>query len=323
MSPRPAVVVLGAGSRDDLPGVEALEALADLRYAASRERLLEALPGAEILFGWDFADASLAEGWAAADALRWVHWGGAGVDAALFPALRESSIPLTSSRGVFDQAMAEYVAGLVVALAKRLPETLALQARREWRWRMSERLAGRPALVVGAGSIGRAVARALTGLGLEVSGVARRQRDRDPDFVAVHGRGGLDAALATADFVVITTPLTDETRGLFDAARIARMHRGARLVNVGRGPVVDEAALVEALAEERIAGAALDVFVDEPLDAESPLWTMPNVIVSPHMSGDFLGSHEALVALFADNLRRYVAGDSLLNPVDKGLGYVR
>ena len=322
MSRRPTVVVFGAGGAEDLPGVEALESLADLRYARGRG-LLDALPGAEVLFGWDFSDVGLAEGWSAADALRWIHWGGAGVDAALFPELRDSAIALTSSRGVFDRAMAEYVAGLVLALAKRLPETLALQRRREWRWRMSERLAGRPALVVGAGSIGRAVARALNGLGLEVSGVARSARHRDSDFVAVHGRDGLDAALGEADFVVITTPLTEETRGLFDAARIARMRPGARLVNVGRGPIVDEAALTEALASGSLGGAALDVFVEEPLAGESPLWAMENVIVSPHMSGDFFGSHEALVALFAQNLRRYVAGEPLLNPVDKRLGYVR
>nr|WP_245585554.1 D-2-hydroxyacid dehydrogenase [Pseudonocardia asaccharolytica] len=287
----------------------------ELRFATA-DTLAGALPGAEALFVWDFTSDAVRTAWAAADTLRWVHTASAGVDRLVFPGLVDSDVVLTNSRGVFDTPMAEYVAGLVLALAKDLPRTLAQQARREWRHRETEQLAGARAVVVGGGPIGRAIASMLTAIGLRVELVSRRA---DPP---VHGIDKLAGLLPDADYLVLAAPLTEQTRGLLDAAALRLLPRNARVINVGRGALVVEPDLVDALAEGRIAGAALDVFETEPLPSDSPLWTMPRVIVSPHMSGDTVGWQHNLVALFADNLARYRSGRPLRNVVDKTRGYV-
>jgi phosphoglycerate dehydrogenase-like enzyme len=229
---------------------------------------------------------------------------------------------LTNSRGVFDGAIAEYVLGLIIAFAKGFPETMALKEQRIWQHRLAERIAARRVLVVGVGGIGRAIARLLHGAGMEVQGVGRSERGSDPDFGLVHAQSELDRLLPEADFVVVAAPLTERTAGLFGARQFRAMKPAARFINVGRGAIADQDALVAALAEKQIAGAALDVFEQEPLPPQSPLWEMPSVIVSPHMSGDFAGYHEALAKLFSDNFRRFRSGASLRNVVDKELGYV-
>lgn len=318
----PIIAVQGVSDLDEVPGLAAAAAHCELRAAADAAALRKALAGADVLLGWNFAARDLQEAWDAAGALRWIHWCGAGVDAALFEALVASPVLLTNARGVFDAAMAEYTLGLVLAMAKQLPRTLELQRERRWQHRLTETIAGRRALVVGAGSIGRAIARQLRAAGLRVDGVARSGRAADPDFDTLHGQAELDAQLPGADYVILITPLTPATRGLFDAARIARMAAHARFINLGRGALVEEDALIEALAGARLAGAALDVFASEPLPGDSPLWTLPNVIVSPHMSGDFIGSKPALAERFFANLSRYEAGQPLLNVVDKRAGFV-
>lgn len=323
---RPVVAVLHG--KDRPIGLDAVAEAAEIRYATTVDELRSALSGAQAMFVADFRSGMLREAWPHARDLKWIHHGGAGVDPLLLPELVGSPVVLTNSRGIFDRAMAEYVLGLVLALAKDLPRTLDLQRRREWRHRETERLDGRTVLVVGAGSIGREIARFLHGAGMRVLGVARRARrsaDRgspDDAFERVVGTDDLPAVLPEADYVVLALPLTPETRGLFGADALARMKRTARLINVGRGAVVDQAALVEALRSGRIAGAALDVFADEPLPADHPFWDLPGVIVSPHMSGDFVGWREAVPALFVENFRRWRAGAPLLNVVDKARGYV-
>jgi phosphoglycerate dehydrogenase-like enzyme len=222
---------------------------------------------------------------------------------------------------VFDEPMAEYVLGLVLALAKAFPRTLQAQRERRWDYRTVERVQGKRALVVGSGSIGRAIARLLRAAGLQVEGVGRRARAQDADFGVVHAVGDLNRVLGAADYVVLITPLTAQTRGLFDAARFAAMAPQARFINVGRGALVDEAALLAALRSGAIAGAALDVFVTEPLPEHSPMWDAPNLIVSPHMSGDTHDYRQAVAARFAENLRRFAAGQPLENLIDKALGF--
>jgi phosphoglycerate dehydrogenase-like enzyme len=322
VSSRTVVVVQGAGNAGQVPGIEGAEAHAELRFATTAEELEQHLPGVEVLLGWDFREAGLETAWRNADRLRWIHWAGAGVDAVLFPELIASDVILTNSRGIFDRAMAEYVLGLILAFAKRFPESFGLQAERQWRHRLNEQVKDRRVLVVGVGSIGREIARLLRAAGLRVEGVGRRARGADPDFSVIHAREDLHTVLPRADYVVIIVPLTDETRQLIGAAELKAMKSTARLINLARGQVLDEAALVQALARGDIAGAALDVFEVEPLPAESPLWSMDNVIVSPHMSGDFFGYPEAVVQVFVENLRRYRAGESLLNVVDKCRGFV-
>jgi phosphoglycerate dehydrogenase-like enzyme len=214
------------------------------------------------------------------------------------------------------------VLGLILAFAKDLAVTLDLQRERTWRHRETERIHGRRVLVVGTGPIGRAIGRLLSAAGMTVTGMGRRARPGDPDLGPVHASSELGSLLPEVDYVVIAAPLTDQTRAMFDAATFERMRPSARLINVARGPIVVEEDLVAALHKGEIAGAALDVLVAEPLPPDHPLWTAPNVIISPHMSGDFIGWLDALARLFTRNFRRWLAGEELLNVVDKQLGYV-
>ncbi len=291
--------------------------LGEPRLASNADELAKALPGTEVLLVWDFTSDAVRDAWPAADsALRWVHTASAGVDRVIFPGIVESSVTVTNSRGVFDIPMAEYVLGLVLAMAKDLPRTLALQAEHEWRHRETESIAGRTAVVVGSGPIGRAIARLLEAAGMRVELVGRRRA------AGRHGMDDLPALLPTSDWLVLAAPLTDATRGMLDATAIAALPTTARVINVGRGALVVEGDLVEALHAGRIAGAALDVFEHEPLTPASPLWDVPGLIISPHMSGDLVGWRDSLAELFADNLARYVTGKPLRNVVDKKLGYV-
>jgi phosphoglycerate dehydrogenase-like enzyme len=304
-----------------VPGIEALAGEAELRFAPDTATLRQALDGAEILFGWSFNAENLRDAWDCTGALRWIHWSGAGVDALMFPELVTSAITLTNTRGVYDRAMAEYVLGLIIAFAKRFPESMTAQAERRWQHKLTERIEGQHALIVGAGSIGREIARLLRAAGMTVAGVGRAARAADPDFGAVHAYDDLNDVLGDADYVIGILPLTEATQNAFGAAQFAAMKPTARFINMGRGPSVDEAALDAALEAGEIAGAGLDVFVAEPLPAESPLWSRPDVIVSPHMSGDYYGHEDDVAALFIDNYHRYRAGEPLRNVIDKQRGF--
>ncbi|WP_168588834.1 D-2-hydroxyacid dehydrogenase [Saccharopolyspora sp. ASAGF58] len=319
ISRTPTVVVLHDGN----PPAEMarIQDYAELRYADADE-LATALPGADVLFVWDFRSDAITSAWPHADALRWLHAASAGVDHLLFPALRDSEVLLTNSRGVFDRPMAEYVLGAVLTFAKDLHTTLRLQDRKQWRHRVTERIEGKNALVVGTGPIGRAIARQLTAAGLSVSGAGRVGRSGDPDFGDVHASSDLAHVIGAFDYVVLAAPLTEQTKGLVDAEVLAHCRPGARLINVGRGELVAETDLIAALRAGKLAGAALDVFETEPLPETSPLWELPNVLVSPHMSGDTVGWVDELVNLFLTNLRSYTDGTQLRNVVDKHRGYV-
>jgi phosphoglycerate dehydrogenase-like enzyme len=318
----PVVAVLDREHGPRPPGLEPVAEMAAVRYAASVQELEDALADADVLLVWDFRSPKLRTAWPQARRLKWVHVAGVGVEAVLFPELVSSRVILTNSRGVFDQAIAEYVLGLILMFAKGVPTTLDLQRRHVWQHRETERLVGQTVLVVGAGGIGRAIGRLARGVGLRVVGVARTARASDPDLGRVVALRDLEALLTDADYVVIALPLTSETKGMFGAAAFGRMKPTARLINVARGPIVDEEALIDALRAKRIAGAALDVFTDEPLPADHPFWDLPGVIVSPHMSGDFTGWAAGLSQLFVDNFRRWRRGEPLLNVVDKRRGYV-
>lgn len=316
---KPTLVVLCG--KDRPPAMESVEEAAEVRYADA-DGLADALPGADVLFVWDFLSDAVEGAWHAADNLRWVHIAGAGVDKLLFPELVTSDVTLTNSRGVFDSSIAEYVLGAVLAFAKDMPHSWELQRERRWQHRETERIGGRSALVVGTGPIGAAAARALSAAGMRVSGIGRHARTGDPDFGTVHSSDELTRHLPDADFVVALAPLTEQTNGMFDARAFAAMKPSARLINVGRGALVVTSDLVAALRQGELAGAALDVFETEPLPEDSPLWTMPGVLVTPHMSGDFLGWKTALAELFVENFRLWVAGERVPHIVDKQRGYV-
>ncbi|MGW4907999.1 D-2-hydroxyacid dehydrogenase [Streptomyces sp. NPDC004270] len=275
------------------------------------------LPAADALLVWDFASHAVREAWPGEGPRpRWVHTASAGVDHLMCPELAASDTIVTNARGVFDRPIAEYVAALVLAIAKDLPETLGLQRERTWRHREARRVGGTRACVVGSGPIGRAIVRTLKALDITTALVGRVPR------TGIHGPDDLDRLMSRADWVIAAAPLTEQTRGMFDAHRFGVMQPSACFINVGRGQLVDEDALVRALTRRWIAAAALDVFTTEPLPADSPLWDVPGLIVSPHMSGDTIGWRDELGTQFVELYERWAAGRSLLNVVDKKRGYV-
>ncbi|WP_234706047.1 D-2-hydroxyacid dehydrogenase [Mycolicibacterium setense] len=316
---RPVIAVLCERVTDRVPGLDGVDA--EFRYCDA-DGLAQAVAGAQALLLWDYFSTALRGVWTHAHALEWVHVAAAGVDTLLFDGLRDSDVVVTNARGVFDRPIAEYVLGAVIAYAKGSQASFDLQRRHEWRHRETRGVAGAHALVVGTGGIGREIARLLRAAGLVVRGAGRVAVERDPDFDTVVGSTELAAAVGWCDHLVLAAPLTPATRGLVDAAVLAAMKPDAHLVNIARGPLVDEDALLAALTERRIGGATLDVFDTEPLPAEHPLWDAPGAVITAHMSGDVVGFRDTLAAQFADNARRWLLGQPLLNVVDKKLGYV-
>lgn len=321
MTDRAGVLVVGAAAEDTPPALGTAADIVDLRFAATAEEVAPAIGGADVVFAWRAHRDLLRPAWGGATSLRWIQTASAGVDALLFPALVESDVVVTNARGIFDAAIAEWVVGMLVVFAKNVLGVLERQRRHEWRHELTEPLAGKRLLVVGVGGIGHAVARVTTALGMQVRGVGRTTRAGDELFGVVLGADELPDGLGWADYVVNVLPGTAGTRHAFDAGAFGAMRPGARFLNVGRGSTVDEGALIEALRCGRLSGAALDVFEQEPLPGDSPLWDLPNVVVFPHMSGDYAGWRESVVELFLENLGRYLRGEPLRNVVDKRLGY--
>ena len=316
------LLVNGATSADELPGFDVLKIPGEVCFAPDQPSLQQHLPGTDVLLGWNFRGRQLQDSWSAVDSLKWIHWCGAGVDAVLFPELANSDVVLTNSRGIFDTAMAEYVLGYMLYEVKKFPATLAAQKEKRWDYKMTRKLAGQTAAIVGVGSIGREVARLLQAVGVNTIGVGRSERDNDALFGRIRSVSDVHDIVADVDWVVGVLPSTAKSDGIFDAEFFSAMNSSARYINIGRGRAQDETALVAALEKGSIAGAMIDVFCEEPLPTESPLWNAPNLFVSPHMSGDFAEFEEDLVKLFLKNMQHYVDGYSLLNVVDKRLGFV-
>lgn len=243
--------------------------------------------------------------------LAWLQSCTAGTDDPVFAHVTAKGATLTNAVGAAAPSIAQTVMLYLLALSRDLPAVLRAQAARTWQPLASVDLDGMRLGIVGFGAIGQEIARLASAFGVEVIGVRRRVRG-DED-VTVWPTDRLPELLAWADAIVATAPLTDETRGMFDADAFAAMRPGAWFVNVGRGDVVDEAALVEALATGHLGGAALDVFATEPLPPDSPLWTMPNVIVTPHSSGETDRTRRRSAELFVDNFERWAAGAPLRN----------
>jgi phosphoglycerate dehydrogenase-like enzyme len=268
---------------------------------------------AEILYAWNFPRHLLPR----AKRLRWVQNMGAGVERFLVPELPKG-VMLTRIAGIFGPWMAEYVMGWCLWHTQRTELFRAQQRERRWRQVDPRRLNGAELCIVGLGDIGRTIARAARGLGLRVTGVSQSGR-KTSGVERVYRARDLSKPLPSADFVVLTVPLTPATRGLMGARELATMKSSAWLVNIGRGPVVDEAALLDALSSKRIGGAILDVFNEEPLPAGHPLWELENVVITPHISGP--STPEEIGPIFDDNLRRYLARRPLRFQVDRKRGY--
>ena len=288
------------------------------------ERVVEELADAELAITWSLRGRQIA----AAKKLRWIHSTAAAVHALMTPELRASDVVVTSSRAVHGPVVAEHALALCFAMAKRLPK--AMQAQQQHHWAQLEisngeirprELRGSTLLLVGMGTIGASLATLAKGLGMRVVGVREHPQHGDASVDAMYGFQQFEEALPQADFVVLAVPVTPKTHHLMNGRRLALLKRTAYLVNVGRGVLIDEEALIEALRQQRIAGAALDVTEEEPLPAESPLWSLKNVLITPHLAGYADKMWERHYDLYSDNLRRYLAGHPLLWTVDKERGY--
>jgi glyoxylate/hydroxypyruvate reductase A len=285
-----------------------------LHVCAAAEDALRVAPEVEVIYGWKVPPAVYEK----AARLTWVQATGAGVDWALVPEL-PPHVVVTRAPGVFGPWMAEYVLGWCAFVTQRIETYRAAQ--RDHRWMdtvLPGRLRGSTMLVVGLGDIGRTIARAARGVGMRVLGMSRRGRPV-PGVERVYRPSALRRALAAADWVVLTVPLTPATRGLLGAPELAAMKPSAWLLNIARGAIVDEAALLEALQRRTIAGAVLDVFSTEPLPPRHPFWDLDNVVITPHISGP--STPEEIAPVFADNLARYLAGRPLRHVVDRRRAY--
>jgi len=279
------------------------------------------LDDAEVLFlRWGIGEETFQRLVASIPNLRWVHTISAGVDHLLSPQLSASDIILTNASGVFDVPIAELILSYMLAVVKRLPEFFDQQQSHRWHQLGLGELQGQTVGIIGMGSIGAEVARLCRAFGMHVLGL-RRHPSPGEHADEVLPPAHLHSLLARSDFVVVTAPLTAETRGMIGRAELAAMKPDAWLINIGRGAILDEEALIEALQDHDIGGACLDVFVEEPLPEHSPLWSLPNVIITPHNAGSSPHVQRREEELFLENLRRYVAGEPLLNMVDKHAGY--
>ena len=294
----------------------------DFRPAYTVEAQLREVPDAEVQFG-----LMSGEVFRAAKQLRWFHFIGIGFDVVLkgAPGLVESDVVMTNARETHVIAMADHALAMVLAFAHRVPDLV--EDRRAHRWdtlkyqgAMRE-LAGTTMGVLAMGDIGRAVARRASGFDMKVYGIDVLQMDPPEGVQKVWGPERLDEVLALSDWFVVTAPLIDSTRGLLDRERLARLKRGAYVIVVSRGGIVLEDALAEALSSGHVAGAALDAVDPEPLADDSPLWDLPNVIMSPHVSADSPEMWERRRQIFKENLRRHLAGETLLNICDKKKGF--
>lgn len=318
---KPQILVLVGDGEPELPGLEAIHDDADIRHVDSEAELHQYLPDSDILVVTDFRSELLQRNWPEQHRIRWVHATSAGVDVLMFEQLVHSDIVLTNARGVFDRGIAEYVLGAIMMFAKDFIGNIQLQQQRHWQHRDTELALDRQVLILGVGAIGQHVAELLSLAGLRVSGIGRSAREQPP-FEQIYAQQQLREQLPNCDYLVIAAPLTAETHGLIDYDTLCYMKPGARLINVARGPIVNTDDLVRALEEKRIAGAALDVFEEEPLPAEHPLWDLPQVMISAHMAGDVIGWRRTLGEQFVANFRRWQRSEPLLNRVDKLHGFV-
>jgi phosphoglycerate dehydrogenase-like enzyme len=280
------------------------------------------LAEAEVIAAYHFSAEQLAQ----CRKLRWLHLGAAGIEKSLSPELVNSGVVVTNARGIHGDRMAEFVLGAILFLANRFD--IAVRSQFEKKWRQKEMIKGRLAVagktagIAGMGAIGTEIARWCSALGMPVIGLRRDATLPKPEFVSeIFSNTQIAEFLRRSDFVVLALPLTAETRGWLSAERLAAMKAGAHLINIGRGDLVDETVLIEMLRGRKIAGAVLDVFQIEPLPEDHPFWQMDNVLVTPHISGNFEDYVDRIGEQFAENLARYIRGEALLNVVDKARGY--
>lgn len=293
-------------------------------HATDDDARVRGLENCDVAFTWIMSASELAR----ASRLRWVHSSAVAVETLCLPELFARNVIVSNSRGVQSAPIAEHVFSVLLALAKQLP--FVLERQREHRWAQNELvgdrlpwlLKGKTLGLIGAGTIGSEIARLAAAFGMKVIAVTRRPKGQSIAGIdELLAPDHLDAMLGRSDVVVVAAPLTAETLNLIGAAELARMKRDSLLINVGRARIVDHEALADAIASGHIGGASLDVFHREPLPPDDRLWTLPNVILTPHTSGFRHGHWDAVIDLFSENLRRFQAGEPVHFRVEPALGY--
>ncbi|MGO4880280.1 MAG: D-2-hydroxyacid dehydrogenase [Bryobacteraceae bacterium] len=290
-----------------------LEVLPDtVRIAAGNrvEAFTDAAPEADVILNWTGSRDLLRQVWRMAPRVRWIHSRSAGLDELLFPELTESAVILTNARGVFSEILGEFVIAAVLFFAKGLRRMVRSQEAGVWDQFDTVEVSSQTMGVIGMGDIGKAAARRAEAMGMRVTGLRRAdgpERKRE--------------LLAQSDYLVLSAPLTPDTRGIVGDAELRAMKPSAVLINVGRGPLVDEDALIAALTEKRIGGAALDVFNQEPLPGGHAFYKLDNLLLSAHAADHTSDWQQRAMQLFLDNFERYRKGDALVNVVDKRRGY--
>jgi len=290
----------------------------------SYDRVPEEIADADAFIGWNLRP----EQFQIAKNLRWIHSPAAAVHQLMYPELMNSNVILTNSTSVHAPVVAEHAIAVLLAMAKRLPQSIHYQTRKIWAqellWNEYPRpreVSGATVLVLGLGGIGCEFAVRAKALGMKVLAIRENPAKGAGPADAVYGLEHLDELLPQADFVLLCTPVTPATTGIINQQRLQKMKHSAYLINVARGPLIDDVALVEAIQQQRIAGAALDVFVEEPLPADSPYWSLENVLITPHTAAVTEKLWDRHYDLIVENLNRLLAGKPLLNEVDKKRGY--
>lgn len=291
----------------------------EIRIATDEEKAKSYIEDAEVVMGNRYFIQSLPY----ARKLRWMQSNSVGVDIILQKKelLIEKGILLTCARGVYDQELTEHTLALVLALSRSVHIFRDHQHKHLWERHRLITLEGKKCMILGWGSLARRVAITLSGLGMVVSGARNQETDSTDGHFAIYSRSSWKNRLSNTDFLVICLPKTPETINCVGAGELSLLPSGAFIINIGRGGTLDEAALLEQIRESRLAGAALDVFTEEPLPASSPLWDEPRILVSPHAGRSLEGPDYRWFGLFEENLRRYLCGMPLLNIVDYGKGY--
>jgi len=318
------VLVLANPTEPQLAMLEALPPETSLAVGDTLEAFVRAAPEATVIFSWSIGRELLQPVWGMCPNVRWVHSRSAGLDGVLFPELIASPALLTNGSGVFSESLSEFFLAVILFFAKNFRRLVRSQEAGRWDPFNVVGVAGQTVGIIGYGDIGRACAAEARAMGMRVLAVKRHgpgAGQTDPLVDRTYGRDGLDEVLALSDYVVVAAPLTPETLGMIGEAQFARMKPTAVIVNLGRGPVVDEAAILRALEQRRIKGAALDVFNEEPLPQGHPFYRLDNLLLSPHCADHTVDWLEKAMQFFVDQYRRYANGEPLLNVVDKKLGY--
>jgi phosphoglycerate dehydrogenase-like enzyme len=322
MNDKPLIVLTAPGDRS-IPFLAELRQMATIIVGDSGRDFADAAVHAEIVLNWSGSLALLREVFLMSAHVRWIHSRSAGLEQSLFPELIESEVSVTNGSGVFSPSLGEFALAAILYFAKDFRRMIRNQVAGVWEPFDVTMVSGQTLGIVGYGSIGRAVAARARALEMNVLGLRRVPQTRTEDSLIdeVYESKQILEMLPRCDYVVVTLPLTEQTRGLIGDAEFAVMKKNAVVINVGRGPTVDEGAMIKALSQRRIRGAALDVFDQEPLPQGHPFYSLENVLLSPHCADHTSDWHDNAMRFFIEQLERFRRGETLLNVVDKASGY--